>query len=50
MIYIETTGSSQFLDSHQGRVQTKIYMQSIVGMMNVDLEQIHGTSIKMWSL
>lgn len=50
MIYIETAGSSQFLDSHHRRIQSKIYMQSIVGMMNVDLEQMQETSIKMWSL
>lgn len=50
MICIETAGSSQFLDSHHRRVQTEIYMQSIVGMINVDLEQMQETSIKMWSL
>lgn len=50
MIYIETPGSSEFLDSHHKCVQAKIYMQSVVGMMNVDLQQMQGTSIKTRSL
>lgn len=50
MIDIEIAWSFQFLDSHHRCVHTKIQMQSIVRMMNVNLEQMQGIFIKTWNL